>query len=99
MNNPNKLPSLNPKAMPYLTDELNDIQEFVKDCYDNDIVWEQEPGEFIEFNALLEKFTLFYQGKMKYFDSYETAEDWLKLNQGRRNDEANAHAGDKLNGK
>ena len=35
---PNKLPSINPKDMPYLTDELNDIQEFVKGCYEDGII-------------------------------------------------------------
>tara|TARA_B100001996_G_scaffold270563_1_gene211665 strand:+ start:253 stop:540 length:288 start_codon:yes stop_codon:yes gene_type:complete len=67
----------------------DDIESFVHDCYDNDIVWDAEPGKFIKFDTLLDKFTFFWEGHQKYFDSYETAEDWLKLNQARTQEAKN----------
>ena len=82
MNNPNNL-GIIPSDVPWQADERQDIENFVKDCYDNDIVWDAEPGAFIKYESLIDKFTFFWEGKQKYFDDYETAEDWLLLNQAR----------------
>jgi len=44
---------------------------------------DEEDTGIIGFDSLLHKFTLAFHGRMRYFDSYETAEDWYKLNKSR----------------
>ena len=68
----------------WIKEEMEDIDQFIKDCYENDEVWENEIGEMITYDTLVNKFTFFWEGKMKFFDSHETAEDWIKLNQARK---------------
>lgn len=68
----------------WLQEEMADIDRFIDECYNNDIVWEEEVGPMITFDSLVGKFTFFWEGKVKYFDSHETAEDWIKLNNARR---------------
>lgn len=68
----------------WLAEEQADMERFIHDCYENDIVYEPENDEpMIEYESLVDKFTLFWQGKIKYFESYESAEDWWKLNKVR----------------
>lgn len=68
----------------WLAEEQADIERFIHDCYENDIVYEPENDEpMIDYEGLVDRFTLFWQGKIKYFESYESAEDWWKLNKAR----------------
>ena len=83
MHNPNQIGAV-PSDIPWISSEKADIDSFVKDCYDGDKVWDAEPGAFIKHEALIDKFTFFWEGKQRYFDDYETAEDWLKLNTKRQ---------------
>ncbi len=44
---------------------------------------DEDDTGIIGFDLLLHKFTIAFHGRMHYFDSYETAEDWYKLNKAR----------------
>ena len=67
----------------WIEEEKADMERFIHDCYENDIVYESEEAPMITYETLLDKFTLFWHGKVKYFESHETAEDWWKLNKAR----------------
>ena len=47
---------------------------------------DEEDTGIIGFDSLLHKFSIAFHGRMHYFDSYETAEDWYKLNKLGRSD-------------
>lgn len=61
-------------------EEKADMERFISECYHDDQVWEEEPGPMITYDALIDRFVFFWEGKMKAFESHETAEDWIKLN-------------------
>lgn len=52
--------------------------------YFEEEVKEDEDGiPHIGFDGLIGRFTIVYGGRIHYFESYETAEDWYKLNKSR----------------
>lgn len=77
----------------WMQEEIANIDKFIDECYTNDIVWESELGPMIKYNSLIEKFTFFWEGRVKYFDSHETAEDWIQLNNARRINERKKEIG------
>jgi hypothetical protein len=67
----------------WMQEEKFDMDKFIHDCYENDIVYESEDAPMIGYEQLIDRFTLFWHGQIKYFESHETAEDWWKLNKAR----------------
>lgn len=68
----------------WLQEEQADMEKFIHDCYENDEVWEEETGPMITYDALIDRFIFFWEGKVKAFESHESAEDWIRLNLARK---------------
>jgi hypothetical protein len=48
-----------------------------------DIIVNEQLDSVISYDSIVDRFYLYWEGDIQYFESFEAAEDWYKLNSAR----------------
>lgn len=48
-----------------------------------DIILNENLDSVISYDSIVDRFYLYWNGEIHYFESFESAEDWYKLNSAR----------------
>ena len=48
-----------------------------------DIILNENLDSVISYDSIIDRFYLYWNGEIQYFESFESAEDWYKLNSAR----------------